>query len=281
MHFIIFIFLILLIVLVSIIYRETKKVEISYYTVPLPGLSGALENFKIVHITDIHYPFVIHREFLERVKRVVNDEKPDLLVLTGDIITTCAENRMECPEVLGSINSSYGIFAVLGNHDYCYGRKELREKLHECNITVLRNEHCSVGPMESRILLMGLDDPSTFRDDPELLFRDLPDADVKILLTHSPGALRYLLEKQVHLILIGHTHGGQIRIPFLGALYFPIRAMREYDAGWFRRGETLIFVNRGLGFAMIPLRFLCPREFAIITLTSSGSRIIKKTRTLQ
>ncbi len=98
------------------------------------------------------------------------------------------------------------------------------------------------------------------------------------MISHAPGGIRHLLKEQVHLILTGHTHGGQIRLPLVGALYMPVKSMREYDAGWFRRGETWIYVNRGLGFAMFPLRFLCPREVAIITLTSRGEDVTTKRR---
>lgn len=278
MHFMILAGLLVLLSLVFLIRRESEKVEFSFYTLPLPHLPPALEGLRIVHISDVHYPFHMEKGLLRKLMDLVNEEKPDLVVLTGDLVSTRMAERMEAPEMLGSIVSRYGIFAVLGNHDYCYGRHELMRKLGQCAITVLKNEHALTGPPGCPIQILGLDDPSTFRDEPEVLFSTPVDACLKIVITHSPGGIKNLLEHKIDLILAGHTHGGQIRLPLLGGMYFPVRSMREYDAGWFRRRDIRIFVNRGLGFAVFPVRFLCPREIAFFTLTASGERIEKKRR---
>lgn len=263
-----------------VICRETGKIEFSCYTVPVPGLPGELENLKIAHISDIHYPFYIQRRTLEKIIELVNGEHPDIVLLTGDLITTRKPERMDCPALLGNLASRYGSYAVLGNHDYCYGRRELMDRLKENGITVLRNEHISTGPGGSALQILGLDDPSTFRDDPGILLSNMPAVGFKILITHSPGGIRSVIAEDIPLILVGHTHGGQVRIPCIGAPYLPTRAMREYSGGWFSRGKSLIYVNSGLGFAGFPLRFLCPREVAFITLTGKGCGIREEKRVI-
>jgi uncharacterized protein len=257
-------------------YLETKKVELTFYTVPIADLPKELENFRIAHLSDIHYCPQMSDQFLKKMVILVNEQHPDIVLITGDLASYHTQWVNQCPDFLKDLISRFGTYAVMGNHDYCYGRRTLPRRLKETNITVLRNEALLVGPRESPINLIGTDDPATFRDEPETVFEGLMREGVRIFMTHSPDGIREAIREKVPLILTGHTHGGQVRLPFFGAVYLPTLEEREFDAGWFRQSQSWIFVNRGLGMGGVPIRFLCPREIAIITLVSGGTKVDKK-----
>jgi uncharacterized protein len=262
------------------IYLETKKVELSSYTVPIVDLPAELSNFKIAHLSDIHYSPQMDEQFLKKMLALVNEQHPDIIFITGDLASYHTQWVNQIPDLLKSLISRFGTYVVPGNHDYCYGRKSLFRRLKEVDITVLKNEALSVGPRESPIHLIGTDDPATFRDDPEAVFEGLTREGVRIFITHSPDGIREAIREKVPLILTGHTHGGQVRLPIFGALYLPTMEEREFDAGWFKQSQSWIFVNRGLGMGGVPVRFLCPREIAIITLVATGSKVVTKKKTV-
>jgi len=275
-----FMILVFIVIVVLFVLYESRKVEMDFYTVPVAQLPPGLENLRIAVLSDIHYSPQMEDAFLDRIIARINEEHPDMVLITGDLASFHTQWVLQVPEHLAKLSSRYGTFVVPGNHDHCYGRQTLMKKLEAAGITVLRNQHMQVGPGDCSIQLIGIDDPATFRDETEEVLEKLPREGMRILMCHSPDGIRPAIREKVPLILTGHTHGGQIRLPFVGALFLPTREEREFDRGWFRQSQSWIYVSRGLGNAGFPVRIFCPREVAIVTVVSSGSAVVSRKKTL-
>jgi predicted MPP superfamily phosphohydrolase len=275
-----FMVMVFIIIIVLFVLYESRKVEFDYYTVPIAQLPAELENLRIAVLSDIHYSPQMEESFLDRIISCINEEHPDMVLITGDLASFHTQWVLQIPDILQKLSSRYGTYVVPGNHDHCYGRQALMKNLQSVGITVLKNQHVSVGSKECSIQLIGIDDPATYRDETEEVLEKLPREGMRILMCHSPDGIRPAIREKVPLILTGHTHGGQIRLPFIGALFLPTREEREFDKGWFRQSQSWIYVSRGLGNAGFPVRLFCPREVAMVTLTSSGSTVVAKKKSL-
>jgi hypothetical protein len=169
-------------------------------------------------------------------------------------------------------------YAILGNHDHWLSGTEVTRALQANGITVLVNSHVPIERRGSRIWLAGLDDPICGRPDPD---KTMPvsirgiEGQPLILMCHAPDyaddLLAHPVGKSIGLMLSGHTHGGQVRLPFVGALDLPPGG-RKYVQGLFRLGSMQLYVNRGIGTIGVPFRFDCPPEITSITLHSAGSQ---------
>jgi hypothetical protein len=181
------------------------------------------------------------------------------------------DSAWQCAKVLRELKCSQ-CYAVLGNHDLFAGATEVTESLVSNGIPVLTNASVPIERGGSRIWLAGVDDPGAGKPDPELAIpaaiRNVPNEPV-MLMSHAPDYVDDLLThpggQAVDLVLSGHTHGGQIRLPFLGPMVLPLMG-RKYVDGLFRFGRTQLYVNRGLGTVGVPFRFACPPEITLITL---------------
>jgi hypothetical protein len=260
---------------------ERHWIEITYRDVVIPGLPQAFDGFRVAQLSDIHLDEFTEPFFLRDAVRHINRMNPDAVFLTGDYVThellpkrfsigpawQCANllNQLQCPHR----------YAVLGNHDVIVGRKYVIEALTANAITVLENSYLPIERAGSRFWLAGIDDPVAGDPDPEAaipaFIRNLPHEPI-VLLCHAPDYVDDLLIQPVgqalSLVLAGHTHGGQIRLPWIGPLALP-EFGRKYVEGWFRFGNLQLYVNRGLGTVGIPFRLDCPPEIALLTLRSA------------
>ena len=250
------------------------ELEIVYLTVTMPRLPDALAGMKIVQISDFHFQEYTEAAFVKAVVRRVNALAPELVVLTGDFVSSkplpqrfairlgyhCAEllSRIECPLR----------YAILGNHDVLVGADALTDALHINRIPVLANSCVPLERNGRRIWLAGICDALEQRPDlaAALPAGRRPDHEPLILLAHEPDFADYAAGRQVDLILSGHTHGGQILLPFLPPLMLPDMGIK-YVHGLFRlHGGMQLYVNRGIGAVNLPFRFRCPPEITVITL---------------
>lgn len=261
---------------------ERHWIEVVRREIFLQGLPSAFNGMRVAQLSDIHLDEYTEPFLLRHSIDVINHMQPDVVLLTGDYISYeiaprnyairaawhCAEmlNQLHCPQR----------YAILGNHDVMLGEKEVTEALVANKIIVLNNSYLPLERGGRRIWLAGLDDPVCGETDPDAAIpgaiRNKPNEPV-ILMCHAPDYADILLSHEsgraVSLMLSGHTHGGQVRLPLVGALDLPPGG-RKYVEGLFRLGAMQLYVNRGIGTIGVPFRFDCPPEITQITFRSAG-----------
>ncbi|HDD64215.1 MAG TPA: metallophosphoesterase [Thermoprotei archaeon] len=221
----------------------------------------AVDSFVIAQVSDLHIQGIGSRE--EASISIIEKNKPDIIVVTGDLISD-KNNLRYALEYIERLARIAPVYVVFGNWDHWSGIsmtnfKILLEGID--NVTVLMNEYVDLG---NGIIIAGVDDPHThFHDLPKALPENCGDKFI-VLLAHSPEIIGEAAGK-VDLILSGHTHGGQVVLPLIGPLYVPLPSKyRKYASGMFHLNGTVMYVNRGLGTTLIPVRFLCRPEVTII-----------------
>ncbi|HZP81622.1 MAG TPA: metallophosphoesterase [Chthonomonadaceae bacterium] len=240
--------------------HEPTDIEITRYQVPLPNLK---EPMRLVQLTDLHRSWCVSEEFIANVVTRTNALQPDVIALTGDFITRSTEYAESCARQLARLRAPLGMYGVFGNHDNSAdkgrGSIPLGAILADANIRILTNRS---QPLENGARMVGVDDSWTGHPDPQTAFSDVRTDDAVICMTHNPEIFGALAVYDC-LILAGHTHGGQIRIPFVTRSLLDNRA--RHLQGWFhefpRPGR--MYVSRGLGVVGIPMRFRCRPEIAV------------------
>jgi predicted MPP superfamily phosphohydrolase len=240
---------------------ETREIEVK-----LPRLPRALSGLTVVQLTDVHIGPTIGRNFLEHVVEKSNAQKPDAIVITGDLVDGSVEALRHHVEPLAKLRARYGVYFVTGNHEYYSGAEEWMAELGRLGIRVLRNERVVIGDQAASIDLAGVDDQHAHGDghgaDYERPFRGRDPERELIVLAHQPSQIARLAAARPGLQISGHTHGGQIW-PF-GAL---VRLNQPYIAGLYRHDDLAqIYVSRGTGYWGPPMRLFCPAEISKIVL---------------
>jgi predicted MPP superfamily phosphohydrolase len=252
--------------------------EVTQRDIHLTGLPAAFDGLRIAHLSDIHMNEFTEAFFLRHVIGQINLIKPDVVLLTGDYVSAELTSRQfairsawRCANLLAQLECKQR-YSVLGNHDVSVNAKKITAALQANGVTVLNNTCLPIERAGSRIWLAGLDDPLEGNPNPELAIpasiRNVPNEPV-ILMCHAPDYADKLLThpagNAVGLMVCGHTHGGQVRLPLVGALQLPPLG-RKYVEGWFRLGQMQLYVNRGIGTVGIPFRLDCPPEATLFTL---------------
>ncbi len=245
-------------------------------TLDLPGLHDDLVGCSAVQLSDLHVGRDVPAEYLRRQMHAAMSLRPDLILLTGDYVTAGSLRfREDLAALLAILEAPLGVYAVLGNHDcgsYSPQRRKVgpgladrvHEVLAETGIVVLRNERAVVARGAGRFQLVGVDDLWSGLCDVERAFAGCDERLPTVTLAHNPDTIELLRERPTHWVLCGHTHGGQVRVPFFGPLILPVRD-RRYDAGLIQVGDQRLYVNRGIGF-LEPVRFNCRPEITLFTL---------------
>lgn len=249
------------------------EVDIVENRVRITDLPSAFHGFRIAQLSDIHLDEFTEPFFLEHVVHKINALAPDLVLVTGDFVTRGSltfiashHAAYRCAEILSGLKAPQ-TYCVLGNHDVAVNAPLVIGALRSSKIPVLVNEHIPIERSGSRIWLCGADD-GTRRPDLNLTIPEAPDGPV-LLMLHEPDLADSVIQhprgKFVDLMLSGHSHGGQVRIPFYGPLILPPLGQR-YVMGDFHFGKMQLYVNRGIGTVGLPFRFACPPELTIHTL---------------
>lgn len=242
----------------------THMVEFSLYDVSISVLPKALDGLTVVQMSDIHFGPWLTEQMLGRVVESVNRLSPGLVVLTGDYVGYRPEPATPCAKVLGGLRAP--TFAILGNHDHWAGAEEVSGAFQRAGISVLRNEWRALSLRGEHLYVVGLDDLHTNHHDPIRAFKGLPEDGPVIFLSHVPEGADLPEAKRAHLVLSGHTHGGQLHIPKLTQFLLK-RAGINYVSGRYPLGgERHLYVNRGLGAAAFPLRWKARPEVGVFTL---------------
>ncbi len=236
------------------------------YTIPVRNLPEAFHGFTIAHLTDIHYGSLMPISVVRRVVDKTNALKTDVIVNTGDNIhrrNSAKQVNAVWPE-LDKLHAKHGVYSVLGNHDH-WG--DFERSMHWMKKTGqnLRHKAVSIEKGGERIWIGGAGDIWEDRLGIDRAFEKTPPGDCKIVLAHNPDAADRKFKTRIDLMISGHTHGGQVKPPFFEPPILPVENKR-YSSGFIRSKNTNLFISRGIGWAIIPVRFNCFPEIAVLTL---------------
>lgn len=240
--------------------------EITETDIWLRRLNPAHDGLKIVQLSDIHHSLYTPIEEVQRAIHLANLLRPDVIALTGDYVTLSETYIWPVARALGKLRARLGVFAVLGNHDFQVDADVVTRALQAQGIRVLRNSHFALRRGSAVLWIAGVDDLWWRAADFGEALRHLPVRDPKILLCHNPIGVRLAAKYGVDLMLSGHTHGGQVKLPFVGSVYGRSRLGERFVEGWNRLDGTQIYVSRGIGKVLLPIRFNCPPEIALFRL---------------
>lgn len=233
---------------------------------PVPRLPQALDGLRIAHVSDLHCGPHVPAEFAARALRMIREASADLIVLTGDFVSQDGRNLGMVRSALRSLAAPLGVYACLGNHDYHRGRAPLvTAELNAAGVRVLENASLPLRGAEG-LWLTGLADPASGRHDLSTALRDVPSEACKLLIAHAPDMADEAADRRVDFAMVGHTHGGQISLPFIGPPIVPSRYGSRFASGLFDLRGFRMFVSRGVGVVMPGVRYFCPPEVALITL---------------
>ncbi len=247
---------------------EPNRVVVERLQIPLKNLPPTLEGFKIVQLSDIHIDSYTKIEIVEEAVNTANRLQPDVIVLTGDYVQRSAEPIFDLIPAIAALDAKYGVFTILGNHELWTNADLIRDALEKGGLPVLMNEGLALRVGKAAIYLAGLDDVWSGRPDLKMALDKLPPETPTILLAHEPDfADTFALDGRVSLQLSGHSHGGQVRLPGLGAIVLPEYG-QKYDQGLYNVNGMWLYTNRGLGLGSVPYRINCPPEVTEITLVS-------------
>lgn len=233
----------------------------------LKRLPQRLDGFRIVQLSDLHLGPLTSGDQLRRAIEVANNLNPDIIALTGDYISHERQYAAPCAEIVGRLRARCGVFAVLGNHDHWTDAALITDLFRAEGLKVLINEGMRFEKDGASFWLAGVDDTMVGLEDLPLALAGARADEMKLLLAHNPIILRRAARAGVDLVLSGHTHGGQVTIRAERSASG--RPRRRLLRGLGRQGETQIYVTRGLGTVILPIRYGCPPEVSLIELRSA------------
>ncbi|WP_338451888.1 metallophosphoesterase [Niallia oryzisoli] len=256
---------------------EPRLLDINRYTIKHSLIPKSFNNFKIVQFSDTHLGFQYTIKQLDKLVDRINRLQPDMVFFTGDLMDEPNKypNSDQIIPSLSKINAPFGKFAIYGNHDHGgYGTDIYKNIMDKSGFILLQNAAQEIKLLDdSRIHLIGLDDAMLGKPDLANATVNLPPDTYKILLAHEPDIAELAIDKGIHLQLSGHSHGGQVKIPFIGALITPPYSELYYE-GFYELGHAqtplTLYVNRGLGTTRLPFRFLSKPELTLFTLKQAN-----------
>ncbi len=253
---------------------EPDWVEVNQVEILLPRLSESFKGFRIVQVSDIHIGGWMNRERLARVVDLVKQTKPDFIVVTGDHVfghdwsvglDAVANDYID---EMSRLTGEYIVLGILGNHDHWTDAGKVRKMLARCNIFELNNDVFSFEKKGEYLYIAGVDDIWEKHDRLDAVLAKLPEAGAAILLAHEPDFADISAEtRRFDLQLSGHSHGGQVTVPFYGPLVLPYLG-EKYPSGLYKVGEMWQYTNRGVGMIEPAVRFNCRPEITVFTLRS-------------
>jgi len=253
---------------------------VKHVAITLERLPAIFNDFTIAHLSDFHYHPFFTAKPIARAVLLVNQLEPDLIVLTGDFVTVPLLHSSErsslhiktqaepCSALLAGLNAKWGVVAILGNHDQDSQPDVVTECLEAQRIKVLRNDAWSVEQSGARLWVVGTDDVLLRAVDLPRALRVVPPAEATILLAHEPDFADVAANYPIDLQLSGHSHGGQVRLPVIGAPVLP-ELGRKYPWGLRRLRKMTLYTNVGIGTIRLPIRWNCPPEVTLLTLKTT------------
>jgi uncharacterized protein len=258
---------------------EANRPQLVSIEIPLSRLSESWDGFRIAQLSDLHYDDHFSAVPLRKAIEIVNQAQPDLVVLTGDFVTApirkgrlaraqAATTIEPCAQLLSQLRAPSGVLAALGNHDLDTNAAHIIDVLQSRAIPVLRNRSIPLERGGKRLWFAGVDDVLKGKPRLELALSGIPAAEPVVLLAHEPDWADNVARHAVDLQLSGHSHGGQVRLPLVGAPFLP-ELGRKYPWGLRRIDSLVLYTNTGIGTIRIPMRLNCPPEVTLITLRAA------------
>jgi uncharacterized protein len=247
-----------------------------------PHLQGLRDPVSLIHITDFHFGMFLNSDDLEILVKTVNSLPGDAVIITGDVFhSPMTPVEAAVPVLSGLKERRLGNFAVMGNHDFYAGERRSVEALRNSKLTLLRNRWITFREGDAVIHLGGIDDPMVnwawggeFPRFPRFMADAPGTPGMRIVLSHRPSVLPVAAQHAIDFVLSGHIHGGQIILspgrPELGVSL--ARLVSPFTHGWYRRGDSHMYLNRGIGLTFVPWRINCPAEIAVFHLRPDGER---------
>ncbi len=243
--------------------NEANSLSLEKINIKIKRLPKKLDGFRLIHLSDIHHSPFTNLEHIIRTVKISNRLKPDMFVLTGDYVSHETNYIEPVAKVLGELKSEFGTFACLGNHDHWTDPEMVTDSFRVAGMTVLVNEGLRFEARGASFWLAGVDDHLVGKTDlPASLKGSFAD-EMKLLLAHNPVIFRQAVKAKIDLVLSGHTHGGQVKIRDEEKRILPRRKLTN---GLHERKDTQIYITRGIGTVVLPIRYQCPPEISLIEL---------------
>ena len=246
---------------------ESRRVVVEQLRVPVPGLPAELAGLRIAQISDLHYGKVVSADLIRHAVDLTVQQSPDLIVVTGDFVSNLDNGEADLvARDLARLRAPLGQFAILGNHDHWTNPVEVADAVRRAGLTLLRNGHQPIVRGGGRLWLAGVDDVWMGKANLAQALDGVPPDGRTVLLAHEPDfADEAAQDRRVALQLSGHSHGGQIRLPLLGAPVLP-PVGRKYPYGLRRVGGLTLYTNRGIGLIQPAVRVNCRPEVTVVEL---------------
>lgn len=251
------------------LFVERYLIKANHYTIVLDRLPPAFDGFTILQLTDLHYGFLMPLWLIERVIFQANHTEKDITVCTGDYVHERNSHQAidEIWPVMHRLRAPLGVYSVLGNHDNWADPERSSYWLQHSGQN-LRQKVRLFERDGQRLWLGGTGDLWTEHPVIDEVFAGVPWNDCKILLAHNPDTADRSFRTEIDLMISGHTHGGQVRLPLVGAPVLPVENKR-YSSGLIDTPRLKLFISRGIGWTGYPVRVNCPPEIAVLTLRSA------------
>lgn len=248
------------------LFIERFRFQINTYKIPVPNLPAGFNGFTVVQLTDFHYGFLMPLSVVKHLLARVKSFKKDVIVCTGDYVNQHRKTTQIdaiWPE-LSKLSAPHGVYSVLGNHDHW---ADFSRSLHWLDKSGQNIRHNAVALQKSsdKIWFGGCGDYMEDKIGLDEAFRNVPLEDCKIALAHNPDTADTYFKTRVDLMICGHTHGGQVNIPFWGPPILSVQN-KAYSSGFIVTPKTRLFISKGLGWAILPVRFNCLPEISILKL---------------
>jgi predicted MPP superfamily phosphohydrolase len=249
-------------------FAVNDHVKLSRVEVKLADLDSAFDGMTIAQMSDLHLGVYTSADYLRRCVEIVNAQQPDLVALTGDYTYINRKYVEPVADVLSELKPRIGSYAVLGNHDYYQGAGHVVRALRRAKLNVLVDGRDRLEWRGGRLSLFGVDDLYYGDTNEARLLNQAPSDEPRIMLAHNPDFIGRFIKKnlRVDLMMSGHTHGGQIRFPLVGAPHIDSRFGQRFARGLNRWEQIQIYTTRGIGMVGLPVRFACPPEIVLYTL---------------
>lgn len=250
-------------------WNQVTLLRIENWKFTFTNLPKDLDGITICQMSDLHFTGLIDRNYFKRVVDMVNEQSPDLIFITGDIVD-CDECVGWVSEVLSKLRSKYGVFFVLGNHDQMVtNQHEYRQEFSKLGfISAAEGKWHTIRIGSAELLVSGNEIPWYLRATKLPANNEPRENQFSILLSHSPDQIGWAVNRNFDLMFAGHTHGGQIRLPIVGPIIAPSRYGIKYASGTFKIRDTMMHVSRGIS-GDEPIRINCPPELGFFTLARS------------